>query len=154
MLTQGPAPDPKYKLNISQFLTFPHLLDCVICTRNSVSIVLLLWMMGGWDRWGWLIHIRVWVRGQGVGIISQVFSICTFVLWSLMLCFFFRWVEHDTCCVCFYVYYLFSFSPVPLTRSYWRTVLAHRNCACNVTLFIKSVSDHYSVDFLGKARVF
>ena len=42
MLTQGPAPDPKCKLNISSFLTLPHLLDCLICTRNSVSIVLLL----------------------------------------------------------------------------------------------------------------
>ena len=52
MLTQGPAPDPKCKLNISSFLTLPHLLDCLICTRNSVSIVLLLSMMGGLDRWG------------------------------------------------------------------------------------------------------
>ena len=45
------APDPKCKLNIS-FLTLPHLSDCFICTRNSMSIVLLLQMMGGWDRWG------------------------------------------------------------------------------------------------------
>ena len=51
MLTQRPAPDSKYKLNISSFLTLPHLLDCMICTRNSVSIVLLS-MMGVWDRWG------------------------------------------------------------------------------------------------------
>ena len=42
MLTQGPAPDPKCKLNISSFLTLTHLLDCLICTRYSVSIVLLL----------------------------------------------------------------------------------------------------------------
>ena len=41
MVTQGPAPDPKCKLNISLFLTLPHLLDCLICTKNSVSIVLL-----------------------------------------------------------------------------------------------------------------
>ena len=27
MLTQGPAPDPKCKLNISSFLTLPHLLN-------------------------------------------------------------------------------------------------------------------------------
>ena len=40
MLTQGPAPDQKCKLNISSFL--PYLLDCPIRTRNSVSIVLLL----------------------------------------------------------------------------------------------------------------
>ena len=69
MLTQGPAPDPKCKLIMSSFLTLPHLLDCLICTRNAMPIVLLLQMMGGWDRWGWLIYIRVWVGGQGVGII-------------------------------------------------------------------------------------
>ena len=63
MLTQGPAPDPNSKLNISSFFTLPHLLDCLICTRNSVSIV-------RWDRWGWLIFIRVWVGEHEVGIIS------------------------------------------------------------------------------------
>ena len=52
MLTEGPAPDPKCKLNIAPFLMLPQLSDCVICTRNSVSIVFLLEMMEGWDRWG------------------------------------------------------------------------------------------------------
>ena len=46
-------------------------------------------MMGGWDRWvgvgGWLIHIRVWVAGQGVGIISQFFFFIFFVLLSFAL---------------------------------------------------------------------
>ena len=42
MLTQGPTPDPKCKLNISSFLTLPHLLDRLVCTRNFISIVLLL----------------------------------------------------------------------------------------------------------------
>ena len=37
---------------IIHHLTLPHLLDCLICTRTSVSTVLLVWMMGGWDRWG------------------------------------------------------------------------------------------------------
>ena len=46
MQTQGPAPDPKCKLNISSFLTFPPLSDCHICTRNSMSSVLLLQMVG------------------------------------------------------------------------------------------------------------
>ena len=71
MLTQGHAPDPKCKLNISSFLTLPHVLDCLICSRNSVSIVLLLSMM--WDGiggGGWLIHIRVWMLEQGVHIMS------------------------------------------------------------------------------------
>ena len=52
MVTQGPAPDPKCKLNILPFLRLPHLLDCLICTRTSISIVLLLQMVGGWDRLG------------------------------------------------------------------------------------------------------
>ena len=69
MLTQGPAPDPKCKLIMPSFLTLPHFLDCLICTKNTMSIALLLQMMGGWDRWGWLIYIRLWVRGQGVGLI-------------------------------------------------------------------------------------
>ena len=42
MMTQGPSPDPTCKFNISSLLTLPHLLDCLICTMNSVSIVLLL----------------------------------------------------------------------------------------------------------------
>ena len=112
MLTQGPAPDPKCKLNISSFLTLPHLLDCLICTRNSVSIVLLLWMMGdGIGRGDWFI--------SGGGYYLIVFFICAFVFWSLMSCLFFKWVKYDSCCVCFFVYYLFSLSLVPLTRSYW-----------------------------------
>ena len=28
------------------------LLDCLICARDAMSIVLFLQMMGGWDRWG------------------------------------------------------------------------------------------------------
>ena len=50
MLTQEPIPDPKCKLNILSFLTLRHLSDCLICTRNSMSIVLLLQMVGGWDK--------------------------------------------------------------------------------------------------------
>ena len=37
---------------------------------------------GGWDRWGWLIHSRVWVGRQQVGIISLFFF---FVLLSFGL---------------------------------------------------------------------
>ena len=51
MLTQGPASDPKCMLIISSFFTLPHLLDCLICTRSAMCIVLLLQMMGGQDRW-------------------------------------------------------------------------------------------------------
>ena len=37
-----PEPDPKCELNFSSFLTLPHLSDCPICNRNSLSIILLL----------------------------------------------------------------------------------------------------------------
>ena len=118
-IPQEPAPDPKCKLNISSFLPRSHLLDCLICTRNSVSVVLLLWSIGGWDRWEWLIQIRVWVGGQGLVLYHSFFLI---VLLSFVLSCpisFFKWVEHGSCCVCFFVYYLFFVSLVPLTRSYW-----------------------------------
>ena len=40
MLTKGPGPDPKCKLNISSFFTLPHLLDCLICARCQVPHLL------------------------------------------------------------------------------------------------------------------
>ena len=52
MLTPVPTPDPKYKLIMSSFFTLSHLLDCLICPRNAMSIVLLLQVMGGWHRCG------------------------------------------------------------------------------------------------------
>ena len=52
MLIQGPAPGLKCNLIISSFLILTHLLDCLICTRNAMPIVLVLHMMGGWDRGG------------------------------------------------------------------------------------------------------
>ena len=97
MLTQGTAPDPKCKLNISSFLTLPHSLDCLICNRNSVPIVLLLGMMRGWDRSGG----EVVDSYQGVGGVTGgvyyvtvffffLIFICGFVFWSLMPCPFFK----------------------------------------------------------------
>ena len=52
MLTQRPTPDPKCKLNISLFLTLSDLSNCLIFTSNSMSIILFLQVMEGWDRWG------------------------------------------------------------------------------------------------------
>ena len=52
-------------------------------------------------------------------VLSRCFFL--FVLLSLgLLCpvSFFKWVEHDSCYVCFFVHYLFSLSPVPYIRSY------------------------------------
>ena len=62
-----------------------------------------------------------WGAGAGYYLLVCFFMfvfIRVFVFWSLMSCLFFEWVEHDSCCVCFFVY-LFSLSPFPLTRSYW-----------------------------------
>ena len=57
MLTQGPTRDTKCKLIISSFLTFLHLLDCLFYTRNAMSIVLLLQIMGEWNRWE-VVHLN------------------------------------------------------------------------------------------------
>ena len=57
MLTQGHTPDPKCKLNVSSFLALPYLSDSLICTRNSMSIVLLQ-MVGDGLGGGWLIYNR------------------------------------------------------------------------------------------------
>ena len=120
MLIQGPAPDPKYKLIISSFLTLSHLLDCLICTRNAIPIVLLLEMVGRWYKWGVVDFYQSVDGGQGVGIILQfLFLSCVFAFYSLtFLVSLFRWLEHDGCCVCFFVFSLFSLSLVPLTTSY------------------------------------
>ena len=53
------ARNPKCKLIILLFLTLPHILDCLICTRNAMSIVLLLQLMGDpQGEGGWLILRR------------------------------------------------------------------------------------------------
>ena len=65
MLTQGPVLDPKCKLIILSFLTLSHLLGCLICTRNAMSYCIVITMMGG----GCFIYIRMWMGGQGIGII-------------------------------------------------------------------------------------
>ena len=110
MLTQGPAPDPKCKLNLWSFLTLPHLSDSLICTRSSMPIVLLLQMVGDGLGRGWLIPFS---------FCFVFFPLCVCPLFFHVLYPFFKWLEHDSCCVCFFVFYFFSLSLVPLTRSYW-----------------------------------
>ena len=58
--------------------------------------------------------------------------------------------QSDSRFACFLIYYLFSLPLVPLTRRYWYIEIF----VCHVKLLIETVSDHYSVDFLGKERVF
>ena len=40
MLTEESVQDPKCVLNISPFLTLPYSLDCLICIKNAISIVI------------------------------------------------------------------------------------------------------------------
>ena len=71
---------------------------------------------GGWDRWG-MVDSYQGVGGGTEGgcyLIVFLFVFLSFGL-SYRLCF----LEYDSCCVCFFVYYLLSLSLVPLTRSYW-----------------------------------
>ena len=56
MLTQGPAPDPKCKLNLTSFLTLPHPLRWPICAKDIMVTVLLLQVMGGWEGLG-VVHL-------------------------------------------------------------------------------------------------
>ena len=81
MLTQGPARDPKCKLNMPSFLTLPHLSDCVICTRNSMSIVLLLRMVGGWDIWA-VVDLEQGVGGGTEGEYYLVVSVFDFFFFT------------------------------------------------------------------------
>ena len=77
--------------------------------------------MAGWHRF------EVLDSYQGVGVRREAgyyLIVCFFllVLLPFVLCCpvsFFKWVDHDSCFGCFFVYYLFSLSPVPLTRCYW-----------------------------------
>ena len=86
MLIQRPTRDPKCKLNISSFLALLHPLDYFICAKEITIIVLLLQMMGRWKGFGWFLHVRVWVGGQGVVIIFLyfLFWFCAVVNCSIM----------------------------------------------------------------------
>ena len=50
MLTQGPSPDPKCKLNISSFFTLPHLLGFLILPEIMCPLYCYYKYGGGWDR--------------------------------------------------------------------------------------------------------
>ena len=76
--------------------------------------------MEGWDSWGGGGDSYEGMGGgPGGGYYLIVFFICAFVFCSLMSCLLFKWVEHDSCCFCFFVYHLFSLPLVYLTSSYW-----------------------------------
>ena len=78
--------------------------------------------MAGWHRF------EVLDSYQGVGVRREAgyyLIVCFFLLVLLPFVLscpvsFFKWVEHDSCCVYFFVCYLLSLSPVHLTTGYWR----------------------------------
>ena len=61
---KGLQQDPKCKLIISSFLTFPYLIHWLICTKNIVLLLQMMEEMGG-GPW----FISVWVKGQVMNII-------------------------------------------------------------------------------------
>ena len=115
MLTQGSAPDPKCKLIISSFLTLPHLLDYLICTRNAMPIALLQ-MMGVMGQMG-VADLYQWVgRGEVVDTILLFLYFSYALFCSLRLSVpLFRWLEHHDCYVCFF--FLNFLSLLPSIRS-------------------------------------
>ena len=128
MLTQGSTLDPKCKLIISSFPTFPHLLDCLICTRNGMSIVLLLQMIGRWNRWwggGGIYYKSVSVGTRG-GYHPIFFFSCLFVFSSLTFSvLILRWLEHDGCYIYLFVNFFIFFVSGPFNlRTYWYTEIA------------------------------
>ena len=71
---------------------------------------------------GWFTSWCGW--GGGGGTECRYYLIVCFYLWfcllvSHVLFLFSVSREHDSYCVCFFVYCFFSLSPVPLTGSYW-----------------------------------
>ena len=67
-----------------------HFHISLIYARNSVSIVLLLWRMGGWHTFGggWLISGCGW-RDKGRVLFNIFFLICAFVFCCFRSCFIF-----------------------------------------------------------------
>ena len=127
MLAHWPAPDPKWKLIISSFFILPYLLDFLICTRNVIPILLLLEIMGRWDRYrdGWLKIGCRWGDSSWASsyhffffchVLLQFFplnSLCLYLggLWWLLSLFLY-----------FYFFSIFVSSPFNLH------LLVHRNC--------------------------
>ena len=108
-LTQGPAPDPKCKLNFTSFLTLPHSFDCPICAKSSLFIVLFVQILGGRDVCGW---------GEGrEGVYIIFFFVRVVFCFILPLVPFIRSTRERWSCVVFF-FLLISLSSVPLTRRY------------------------------------
>ena len=89
--TKEPAPNPKCKLVISSLLRLPPLLDSLICTRNAMSIALLLQRTGKWDTWVVVVHLYLGVDEEpGGAIILKIFFhlfLYFILMFSVLSCF-------------------------------------------------------------------
>ena len=125
---KGLQQDPKCKLIISPFLTFPYLIHWLICTRNIVLLLQMTEGMGG-DPWvtsgcGWWTD-RWWISSD---------SFCFFFVLFFYSCIFFSQVLRPFMMVVMSVsMFFFCFlSLVPIHQE----LLVHKNChACCVRLF-------------------
>ena len=118
-LTQGPASDPRCQLIFSSLVTILHLLDRLICTRNVMSIVLLQ-MMGEWDKWR-VVHLYQGVGGGTGGGYHLIvfFLVFLFSNFRRRQSLYLRDQGMMDIVSVSLLFSLFSLNLVPLTRSYW-----------------------------------
>ena len=79
IVSQGSALDLKCKFNkcnMSSFLALSHSLDCFICAKDIMIIVLLLQMMGGCE--GFAVFCLCY--GLGGGAVGDIIFLIFFVL--------------------------------------------------------------------------
>ena len=129
MLTEGPLPDPKCKLNISSLLAIPYLLDCLICARDIMKIALLL-------HDGAMVMLGVVHLCQDLGKETGGGQHCFFIFPSafVLLLIVLSWWVHDSSCACSIVsFFAFSFSD-PFN---W-VLLVHGKCCFFLKQFQKS----------------
>ena len=112
MLSHNPSPNFKCKFNILLFLTLPHRVDCLICAKDIMNIVLLimiivkLWL--DWKRGiGWFM-LQLGTRDKGW--VSYLFWVSyytdTFCSDFVMLFNVLSWLVHEGYCICFFVSFL------------------------------------------------
>ena len=113
----------------------------------------LLQIIAGYIGGEWLIHIRDLLGRQGLAIIVNFllfFHLCFCFLFSDVLCPLF-WATRTWQLLCLLVFCFFVFF---FSGPFNQDLLVYRNyCVCSVKLYI-FISDHCSVDFFEKGRVF
>ena len=98
----------------------------------------------------WLIYNRVWEGGHR-WVLSCSFFIALVLLSFVLSCpqslFLSDWSMIAVVSVFLFIFFV--------SGTFNQELLVHRNCCvCHLKLFKKSVSNHYSVDFIGEGRIF